>query len=66
MEICFGLILGLVIGIISNNYIIKRKYKRGEFIVDIHDVEKDVFTISMDTFNDIEKMKWIMFKVRNM
>lgn len=66
MEIYFGLILGLVIGIISNNYIIKRKYKRGEFIVDIHDVEKDVFTISMDTFNDIEKMKWIMFKVKNM
>ena len=66
MEICFALILGLVIGITSNNYIIKRKYKRGEFIVDIHDVEKDVFTISMDTFNDIEKMKWIMFKVKNM
>lgn len=66
MEIYFGLILGLVIGIISNNYIIKRKYKRGEFIVDIHDVEKDVFTISMDTFNNIEKMKWIMFKVKNM
>lgn len=66
MEIYFGLILGLVIGITLNNYVIKRKYKRGEFIVDIHDVEKDVFTISMDTFNDIEKMKWIMFKVKNM
>lgn len=66
MEMLTGLILGLIIGTISRNIIIKKKYKRGEFILDMNDIDKDVFTISMDTFKDIEKMKWIMLKVKNM
>lgn len=66
MEMLFCLVLGLVIGIIITNIIIKKKYKRGEFILDMNDIDKDVFTISMDTFKDIEKMKWIMLKVKNM
>ena len=66
MEMLFRLVLGLVIGVIITNTIIKKKYKRGEFILDMNDIDKDVFTISMDTFKDIEKMKWIMLKVKNM
>lgn len=66
MEMLFCLVLGLVIGVIITNTIIKKKYKRGEFILDMNDIDKDVFTISMDTFKDIEKMKWIMLKVKNM
>lgn len=66
MEMLLGLILGLIIGTISRNIIMKKKYKRGEFILDMNDIDKDVFTISMDTFKDIEKMKWIMLKVKNM
>lgn len=66
MEMLIGLILGLVIGIIITNTIMKKKYKRGEFILDMNDIDKDIFTISMDTFKDIEKMKWIMLKVKNM
>lgn len=66
MEMLFCLVLGLVIGIIITNIIMKKKYKRGEFILDMNDIDKDVFTISMDTFKDIEKMKWIMLKVKNM
>lgn len=66
MEMLIGLILGLIIGTISRNIIMKKKYKRGEFILDMNDIDKDVFTISMDTFKDIEKMKWIMLKVKNM
>ena len=66
MEMLIGLILGLIIGTISRNIIMKKKYKRGEFILDMNDIDKDIFTISMDTFEDIEKMKWIMLKVKNM
>lgn len=66
MEMLIGLILGLIIGTISRNIIMKKKYKRGEFILDMNDIDKDIFTISMDTFKDIEKMKWIMLKVKNM
>ena len=66
MEMLFCLVLGLVIGIIITNIIMKKKYKRGEFILDMNNIDKDVFTISMDTFKDIEKMKWIMLKVKNM
>ena len=66
MEMLFCLVLGLFIGIIITNIIMKKKYKRGEFILDMNDIDKDVFTISMDTFKDIEKMKWIMLKVKNM
>ena len=66
MEMLIGLILGLIISTISRSIIMKKKYKRGEFILDMNDIDKDVFTISMDTFKDIEKMKWIMLKVKNM
>lgn len=66
MEMLIGLILGLIIGTLSRSMIMKKKYKRGEFILDMNDIDKDVFTISMDTFKDIEKMKWIMLKVKNM
>lgn len=66
MEIIIGFILGLVIGTISRSIIMKKKYKRGELILDMNDIDKDIFTISMDTFKDIEKMKWIMLKVKNM
>lgn len=66
MEIIIGFVLGLVIGTISRSIIMKKKYKRGEFILDMNDIDKDIFTISMDTFKDIEKMKWIMLKVKNM
>ncbi len=66
MEMLLGLILGLIIGTISRSIIMKKKYKRGEFILDMNDIDKDIFTISMDTFKDIEKMKWIMLKVKNM
>lgn len=66
MEMLIGLILGLVIGTVSRSIIMKKKYKRGELILDMNDIDKDIFTISMDTFKDIEKMKWIMLKVKNM
>lgn len=66
MEIIIGFVLGLVIGTISRSIIMKKKYKRGELILDMNDIDKDIFTISMDTFKDIEKMKWIMLKVKNM
>lgn len=60
------LTIGFLLGYYCGYKAFLDESKRGTFVIDSNDMDKDIFRIEVDTFKDIEKLNYISFKVKNL
>lgn len=56
-------IIGYIIGFLVGRVAFKRHYMNGNFQINESNADKDVYTLFVDDFNKIHKVKYLVFRI---